>query len=119
MYGAGGRLQAARSMAVAIMPSHAAKRLNPHNDFCAMTPPPRIPPCAGYPIEGTLPTSRSSPETDTVQRDADVQHYPSDEPLRLAIENFNRGRRASKSAKVPVPPRVPRLSRIVTAHSSV
>ncbi len=29
--------------------------------------------------------------TDTVQRDADVQYYPSDEPLRLAIENFNRG----------------------------
>jgi len=29
--------------------------------------------------------------TATVQRDADVQYYPSDEPLRLAIENFNRG----------------------------
>jgi Flp pilus assembly protein TadD len=29
--------------------------------------------------------------TETVQRDADVQYYPSDEPLRLAIENFNRG----------------------------
>jgi Flp pilus assembly protein TadD len=29
--------------------------------------------------------------TDTVQRDADVQYYPSDEPLRLALENFNRG----------------------------
>jgi Flp pilus assembly protein TadD len=29
--------------------------------------------------------------TSTVQRDADVKYYPSDEPLRLAIENFNRG----------------------------
>jgi Flp pilus assembly protein TadD len=29
--------------------------------------------------------------TDTVQGDASVQYYPSDEPLRLAIENFNRG----------------------------
>lgn len=29
--------------------------------------------------------------TATVQRDADVQYYPSDEPLRLAIEHFNRG----------------------------
>jgi Flp pilus assembly protein TadD len=29
--------------------------------------------------------------TSVVQRDADVQYYPSDEPLRLAIENFNRG----------------------------
>jgi Flp pilus assembly protein TadD len=29
--------------------------------------------------------------TATVQNDASVQYYPSDEPLRLAIENFNRG----------------------------
>jgi Flp pilus assembly protein TadD len=29
--------------------------------------------------------------TATVQRDADVQYYPSDEPLRLGIEHFNRG----------------------------
>jgi Flp pilus assembly protein TadD len=29
--------------------------------------------------------------TETVQRDVDVQYYPSDEPLRLAIEHFNRG----------------------------
>ena len=29
--------------------------------------------------------------TPTIQRDADVQYYPSDEPLRLAIEHFNRG----------------------------
>jgi Flp pilus assembly protein TadD len=29
--------------------------------------------------------------TPTVKRDADVQYYPSDEPMRLAIEQFNRG----------------------------
>lgn len=29
--------------------------------------------------------------TPTVQDDASVQYYPSDEPLRLAIEHFNRG----------------------------
>lgn len=29
--------------------------------------------------------------TATVQDDASVKYYPSDEPLRLAIENFNRG----------------------------
>jgi Flp pilus assembly protein TadD len=29
--------------------------------------------------------------TDTVQRDADVEYYPSDDPLRLALEHFNRG----------------------------
>jgi Flp pilus assembly protein TadD len=29
--------------------------------------------------------------TPTVQGDADVKYYPSDEPLRLAIEHFNRG----------------------------
>jgi len=30
-------------------------------------------------------------ETATVQSDASVQYYPSDAPLRLAIEQFNRG----------------------------
>ncbi len=30
-------------------------------------------------------------KTATVQNDASVQYYPSDEPLRLAIEQFNRG----------------------------
>jgi Flp pilus assembly protein TadD len=29
--------------------------------------------------------------TPTVQGDADVQYYPSDEPLRMGIEHFNRG----------------------------
>ena len=29
--------------------------------------------------------------TQTIEQNADVQYYPSDEPLRLAIEHFNRG----------------------------
>jgi Flp pilus assembly protein TadD len=29
--------------------------------------------------------------TETIQQDANVQYYPSDEPLRLGIEHFNRG----------------------------
>ena len=29
--------------------------------------------------------------TATIQENADVQYYPSDEPLRLGIEHFNRG----------------------------
>ena len=29
--------------------------------------------------------------TPTIQQDADVQYYPSDEPLRMGIEHFNRG----------------------------
>jgi Flp pilus assembly protein TadD len=29
--------------------------------------------------------------TQTIQQDANVQYYPSDEPLRLGIEHFNRG----------------------------
>ena len=29
--------------------------------------------------------------TETIQENANVQYYPSDEPLRLGIENFNRG----------------------------
>lgn len=29
--------------------------------------------------------------TPTLQRDADVQYYPSDEPLRLGLEHFSRG----------------------------
>jgi Flp pilus assembly protein TadD len=33
----------------------------------------------------------SPPPTDTVQEPADVQYYPSDEPLRLGLEHFNRG----------------------------
>ncbi len=29
--------------------------------------------------------------TETIQENAEVQYYPSDEPLRLGIEHFNRG----------------------------
>ena len=29
--------------------------------------------------------------TATIQENASVQYYPSDEPLRLALEHFNRG----------------------------
>jgi Flp pilus assembly protein TadD len=51
-------------------------------------------------LGGCFATDPSHPNVDegvppittaTVQRDADVQYYPSDEPLRLAIEHFNRG----------------------------
>jgi Flp pilus assembly protein TadD len=39
------------------------------------------------------PTAEGVPPitTPTVQEDASVQYYPSDEPLRLGIEHFNRG----------------------------
>jgi Flp pilus assembly protein TadD len=37
------------------------------------------------------PETQFPSTTPTVERDADVQYYPSDEPLRLAIEHFNRG----------------------------
>jgi Flp pilus assembly protein TadD len=43
----------------------------------------RAPPNAA---EGVPPIT-----TPTVQTDADVKYYPSDEPLRLAIEHFDRG----------------------------
>lgn len=51
-------------------------------------------------LGGCSPTDPPQPEvaegvppltTPTVQRDADVKYYPSDEPLRLAFEHFNRG----------------------------
>jgi Flp pilus assembly protein TadD len=58
--------------------------------------------CAGLALtlSGCFATDASKPDvdegvppilTDTVQRDADVQYYPSDEPLRMALEHFNRG----------------------------
>ena len=37
------------------------------------------------------PTAETPPPTLTVQEPADVKYYPSDEPLRLALEHFNRG----------------------------
>jgi Flp pilus assembly protein TadD len=37
------------------------------------------------------PPTETPPPTATVEQPADVQYYPSDEPLRLALEHFNRG----------------------------
>ena len=37
------------------------------------------------------PVSETIPATFTVQDPTDVQYYPSDEPLKLALEYFNRG----------------------------
>lgn len=37
------------------------------------------------------PPTTTPPPTPTVQQPADVQYYPSDEPLRLGLEYFNRG----------------------------
>ena len=38
-----------------------------------------------------VPVSETIPATFTVQDPADVKYYPSDEPLKLAFEHFNRG----------------------------
>jgi Flp pilus assembly protein TadD len=50
---------------------------------------------AGCGANGTFPTftstTSSPPLTATVQQPADVQYYPSDEPVRLGLEYFNRG----------------------------
>lgn len=48
--------------------------------------------CSGW-APGHQDVSEGVPpiETATVQGDASVQYYPSDDPLRLAIEQFNRG----------------------------
>jgi Flp pilus assembly protein TadD len=43
-------------------------------------------PAPPHTADGALPIT-----TPTVQDNADVQYYPSDEPLRLGIEHFNRG----------------------------
>jgi Flp pilus assembly protein TadD len=37
------------------------------------------------------PPTATPPPTPTVEEPADVQYYPSDEPLRLGLEHFNRG----------------------------
>src|SRR5262245_24772530 len=37
------------------------------------------------------PWTQTPPPTATVQSPTDVQYYPSDEPLRLGLEHFNRG----------------------------
>jgi Flp pilus assembly protein TadD len=51
---------------------------------------------AGCGTEGTwltvfTPPTTTEPPTVTVEQPADVQYYPSDEPLRLGLEHFNRG----------------------------
>jgi Flp pilus assembly protein TadD len=38
-----------------------------------------------------VPVTATPPPTPTVEQPADVQYYPSDEPLRLGLEHFNRG----------------------------
>ena len=43
-------------------------------------------PAPPHTLDGALPIT-----TPTIQGDADVKYYPSDEPLRLGIEHFNRG----------------------------
>lgn len=43
----------------------------------------------GMPL--ALSGSETPPPTFTVQDPADVKYYPSDEPLKLALEHFNRG----------------------------
>jgi hypothetical protein len=63
----------------------APSSLTPQNaDFSSVTP--------GGPL--VLPdTQEGVPplKTPTIQQNADVQYYPSDEPLRLGMEYFNRG----------------------------
>jgi Flp pilus assembly protein TadD len=39
----------------------------------------------------SVPPAATPPPTPTVEQPADVQYYPSDEPLRLGLEHFNRG----------------------------
>jgi Flp pilus assembly protein TadD len=39
----------------------------------------------------SVPPAATPPPTLTVEQPADVQYYPSDEPLRLGLEHFNRG----------------------------
>jgi tetratricopeptide (TPR) repeat protein len=43
------------------------------------------------PVQGPVADGVPPITTPTIERDADVKYYPSDEPLRLAIEQFNRG----------------------------
>ena len=43
------------------------------------------------PVPAPPPPTETPPPTPTVEQPADVQYYPSDEPLRLGLEHFNRG----------------------------
>jgi Flp pilus assembly protein TadD len=46
---------------------------------------------APAPIGAPAPVSSTPPATFTVQDPTDVKYYPSDEPLKLGLEHFNRG----------------------------
>ncbi len=48
---------------------------------------------AGCDADGSVwyPFTQTPPPTLTVEEPADVKYYPSDEPLHLALEHFNRG----------------------------
>src|SRR5262249_3042055 len=50
---------------------------------------------SAIPVNGSVsdisPISQTPPPTFTVQDPTDVKYYPSDEPLKLALEHFNRG----------------------------
>jgi Flp pilus assembly protein TadD len=43
------------------------------------------------PVPAPPPPTETPPPTPTIEQPADVQYYPSDEPLRLGLEHFNRG----------------------------
>jgi Flp pilus assembly protein TadD len=43
------------------------------------------------PVPAPPPPTETPPPTPTVEQPANVQYYPSDEPLRLGLEHFNRG----------------------------
>jgi Flp pilus assembly protein TadD len=43
------------------------------------------------PVPAPAPPTETPPPTPTVEQPANVQYYPSDEPLRLGLEHFNRG----------------------------
>src|SRR5262249_28344054 len=44
-----------------------------------------------WPAEVAWPWTETPPPTPTVQEAADAKYYPSDEPVRLGLEHFNRG----------------------------
>src|SRR5207248_7671958 len=50
-----------------------------------------VPPVAAVPPVTPALADAAKATTATVQEDADVKYYRSDEPLRLGIEQFNRG----------------------------
>jgi len=64
----------------------------PGTDGVAATMPPP-PPSAVQLAAGPVDTQQGVPplKTPTIQQNADALYYPSDEPLRLGIEYFNRG----------------------------